>query len=335
MCYKFGSKALTRHAPDSLNLTKMSFHNRGRLPPPPNYCSSSFSLKIYRQPPRNWQHAATRIVAITGLSEPNCCCHHPEIQNFLRNLASVKRAARKDSGDGSNELRNALKKHTANSTPVDCCATLLNFPFGECIKCRRGHAGPGLFRASVANTRQFLAASRRKNLVAAALHWRNLLGSTNHLFLITGSCGLEIVAQLNAMLNEHSKRATQSRPQVDEANRPISCYQQSACRVDCLALGPVSRVTTDFPTMIVQGEYDWLSRGLLPRSYLRARVFSNESSVAGANLSGTLVDAREPLWSTPKNGRVLVPRLGHMGYWSDSRVFEIARRWLANNFSAS
>jgi hypothetical protein len=104
-----------------------------------------------------------------------------------------------------------------------------NFPYIDAPQPRRD---PHLLVASFRNAMQFFGASQRTYVAHAKRHWRALRDSTGALFVITLSCGLEILRN------------------VIDANDDV--------RV--LALGPVARALPNVPCTLLRGTHDPLAR---------------------------------------------------------------------------
>lgn len=112
------------------------------------------------------------------------------------------------------------------------CKVYWNFPY---VPSDRGRQDPPLWLASVRNGRQFLLASTLDYRRAARRHWRALADSTDHLLVITLSCGLEI---LNHLLGP------------EDGGRSL----------DVVALGPVASGRPRVPCLLVQGDADYVSK---------------------------------------------------------------------------
>jgi hypothetical protein len=154
---------------------------------------------------QEFQHPFTpaKVVLLSGLSDPTTCALTPVQQQFLSAL------------------------HVPEAWKV-----YWNFPYVPCP----GEPGQTpLWRASWQNFRQFVLASRRSYRTAARRHWQALVRSTEELFVITLSCGLEI---LNNSLSAHW---------------PIP-------RVHVFALGPVAWRKPRVGHTLIQGASDAISK---------------------------------------------------------------------------
>jgi hypothetical protein len=109
---------------------------------------------------------------------------------------------------------------------------LRNFPY------RTGsppYARTSLLRASLRNARQFIASRRRSFRDEYRPDVLALLARAERTTFLAGSCGLEILVNLEL-----------PSPVLD--------------RVDVFAFGPVARCRPATTVMLVQGRQDWLSR---------------------------------------------------------------------------
>ena len=141
-----------------------------------------------------------KIAIVSGLSDPSTCALSDSQRDFLNRLDAP----------ASSKI-----KH--------------NFPYIDTKQPRRD---PHLLIASWRNTTQFFGASRRNYIAHAKRHWRALADSCNALFIITLSCGLEIVRHL-----------------IDNDQH-----------VRILALGPVARALPAVPCTLLRGTRDPISK---------------------------------------------------------------------------
>lgn len=148
------------------------------------------------------RHAYTpmKLAIVSGLSDPSTCALSDIQRDFLTRVDAPE------------------------SAKVD-----RNFPF---VDTRAPRRDPHLLVASWRNTTQFFAASQRTYVEHAKRHWRALRDSTDTLFVITLSCGLEIVR--NVLEKD------------DHAH--------------ILALGPVARALPHVPCTLIRGTRDPISR---------------------------------------------------------------------------
>jgi hypothetical protein len=158
---------------------------------------------IYSKPPANHPMTPVKIALLTGLSNP-CNCALSDVQRTF--IASLR-------------FPEAWK--------VYC-----NFPWTAPVA--PATATP-LWRAGLHNGWQFLAASTPLYRRIAKMHWDALLSSTEHLLIITGSCGLQIA---NCLLSGHPPCKT---------------------RIDILGFGPVAWRRPPVKYRLVQNENDPIS----------------------------------------------------------------------------
>ncbi len=177
-------------------------------------------------PARSYKQSKMRIAIVTGLSNPANCDLHENQSDFLETLI----ACSKHVSDGDTS---GMMVHK-NFPFID--SSLQNDPANEARK-------PTLLMASFANMLQFLKCRSLNYRALSAPHWKQLFESTNHLIIITGSCGLQLLDDAVSQLDAPSK-------------------------LDILALGPVVyRPLAIRPPMrpgitidAVQGTRDWISR---------------------------------------------------------------------------
>lgn len=145
-------------------------------------------------------YAPMKVAIVSGLSDPSTCALSDIQRDFLQRLDAPA------------------------SSKLD-----RNFPYVDTPTPRRD---PHLLLASWRNTTQFFTAANRNFIAHAQRHWRALRESTGELFIITLSCGLEIVRHL-----------------VDGDDG-----------VRILALGPVARALPNADCTLVRGSRDPISR---------------------------------------------------------------------------
>ncbi|UXA68701.1 hypothetical protein M0D46_16740 [Xanthomonas prunicola] len=147
-----------------------------------------------------------QIAFLTGQSDPSCCALSAEQVAFVRQLQGKGRQL------------------------VDC-----NYPY------RRNsapHRRTPLWRASVANARQYLAARNARVADADRARVHALLEQAPMTLLLAGSCGLQLLSAL----------------QLPDALR---------ARLAVFAYGPVCHAPSAFGQLrVVQGRSDWISRAL-------------------------------------------------------------------------
>lgn len=162
---------------------------------------------IVHQPPVKHSWSQQKLVFLSGLSDPHTCALSQTQQQFLAQL----------------EAKNKVRQ---------------NFPYLP--EFDKKHPSPNLLAASLANTKQYLLARSAEFRLAATEHWDALAGSCEELFVITLSCGLEIV---NSCL-------------IDGI-RPR--------RLMLIALGPVARRRPDVPHRLLAGTSDFIARAFFTR----------------------------------------------------------------------
>jgi hypothetical protein len=158
---------------------------------------------IVFDPPASHRYTPGKVLLISGLSDPTSCALSLVQKGFLASLAVP-----------------------------ETWKIYRNFP---CLPGPEAEPRVALWRASLANLRQFLLASRRAYRQAAGKHWEALTASTEELIVITLSCGLEIVNNCLAV-----------------------CPRR--CQVRVLALGPVAWELPSVPHTLIQGSHDHISR---------------------------------------------------------------------------
>lgn len=154
-------------------------------------------------PPVSFPHTPMKVAFLTGLSNPKSCSLHWVYQQFLANL----------------DCPEAWKIY-------------LNFPY---IPNGEDEEKASLWQASVANARQFICAPCPRYRTAAQGHLANVVTSADALFLVVGSCGLEI---LNQAWTEAIARH----------------------KLTIVALGPVARSRPHAACTLIQGTHDPISR---------------------------------------------------------------------------
>ncbi len=180
-------------------------------------------MQIYRQPCTICEPLPCRVVLITGLSNPACCCLHPQLRRFLDSL------------------------HVPTEQKV-----YKNFPFTDCLsttatKSNGWHrpecGGVSIVRASLSNGYQFgWFYGSRAFKQRAVSHWRQMRDLSSRLLVITGSCGLDLVERLEEIIG--SEAGTVGNAKV----------------LRVLALGPVVRKSRLSIVTAVQGQRDWISK---------------------------------------------------------------------------
>ncbi|MEL6110774.1 MAG: hypothetical protein AAFU85_32615 [Planctomycetota bacterium] len=162
-------------------------------------------MKLLRHPPTNHETTAYKVAIVTGLSNPRSTDLSPAQHQFL------------------------------DALPVpDTCKVRCNFPFFPTPKPQHD---PSLIRASLNNTHQFVGSLSRDYKKNAKPHWRALCDSTERLFLITGSCGYQLIDSLET---------------------------RDPSRVHVLALGAVRFGTSRWDATKILGRRDWIARWFTP-----------------------------------------------------------------------
>lgn len=158
-------------------------------------------------PVEHLPHTPLKVAFLTGLSNPASCCLSRSYQQFMAQL----------------DCPEAWKLY-------------LNFPY---IPSAEDEEKVGILQASWANGWQFLRARSPHYRQAAQRHLNHLLASADRLFLLVGSCGLEILNQAwpNAMPNA-----------IDPD------------RVSIVAFGPVAYRRPWATCTLIQGDQDGISR---------------------------------------------------------------------------
>ena len=150
------------------------------------------------------QQPRLQLAFITGQSDPSCCALSPLQTAFGQALLRSNRTLRHQ-----------------------------NFPYSEDTP---EHRPVSLWRASLQNTAQYLK-SRQSNFVRTYQGaMENMLNASPHTLLLAGSCGLELLINLN--LPQHMLQ-----------------------RISVLSYGPVARrIPTCANLLTVVGNSDWISR---------------------------------------------------------------------------
>jgi hypothetical protein len=156
--------------------------------------------RLLETPPAHHLKTTYKIAFLTGLSNPRSCALSNVQKQFMKKL----------------ELSETYKLY-------------LNFPYIP----SEGEEHEPLWRASLHNTQQFLKVSSYRML--AGEHLKRLAKTTDHLLVITGSCGLEI---LNVALTDEVKK------------KLLHVY----------ALGPVAWQKPVYPCTLIQGSSDFISK---------------------------------------------------------------------------
>ncbi len=165
-------------------------------------------MNILRQAARTYAYADLRVVVVTGLSNPRTC-QLTESQSSLIQLSDL--------------------------SPQSMIPW--NFPF---IPDQTPQTNVGLLSASIANGLQFLRTFNGRYQQLAEPHWSALIQSTGHLLVVTGSCGIQLLATWKGL------------PEVRH-------------KIHVMALGPVGLIRPDVSLKLVQGSRDWISRACFRR----------------------------------------------------------------------
>lgn len=210
-------------------------------------------MRILRQPVRQYPQTKFKIVVVSGLSNPLSCELTPAQASLI-----------------------ALPELPSESVVTR------NFPFCDQIDAddsilssyaRKKPHQASLIRASYSNGLQFIRTWSAEYHRNAIPHWNALLHSVDHLLVISGSCGIQLLTSCKQLQGTFNK-------------------------VHLLALGPVGLLRPTFPTVLLQGNRDWLSRAFF----------------------------RSP--------DTIVHGVGHMDYWEHPQVREIAIQWLRDKIFA-
>ncbi|MEM7784883.1 MAG: hypothetical protein AAF623_16150 [Planctomycetota bacterium] len=159
-------------------------------------------MKILDQPPKPHSRSIAKVAILTGLSQP--------VSNHL----STDQVALMDALPIPKEWK-----------------VYRNFPYIELEKITDANH---LISASFENIKQFVYSHGKQYRYRARKHWDSILGSTENLFLITGSCGIQLANSI-----------------------PYRKFPNH--RIEVLALGPVSLKASPFPVTTVSGDRDHLS----------------------------------------------------------------------------
>ncbi len=183
-------------------------------------------MKILANSPTVHRKTPWKIGIVTGLSDPSHCMLNDAQQTFLETMiANIE-------GRAGQSLREGKM-----------CT---NFPFLEpaspAAKTESRKQKPILF-ASVNNIKQYLLSDSRSYHAQSLPHWKAFFESGEKFYLVTGSCGLQLVANALGKIPPGPK-------------------------IEILALGPVaSNKSKNYiqqlnwvSLTIVQGSADWISR---------------------------------------------------------------------------
>jgi hypothetical protein len=157
---------------------------------------------IICQPPVQHPYSPVKVAFLTGLSNPKSCALSALQKQFMARL----------------ELPQTYKVHS-------------NFPYHPC----QGEENEPLWKASIANTRQFLQLRRAYYRQHLRGHLDSFAASCDKLILLTGSSGLSL---LNVAL-------------TDTANKKMA---------HVFAFGPVAWQLPKVSCTLIQGSQDYLSR---------------------------------------------------------------------------
>lgn len=170
-------------------------------------------MKLLEQTPT--QHPVTpwKVAIVTGLSDSASCQLSEQQLSLLQSLRDC-------SYTGSPHL------------PHPETIVTRNFPFVPTTAERHSIS---LIRASMSNGLQYLRTRSESYQRASTPHWESLLQSTERLFLITGSCGLQLIGSWPG----------------------VTRYKD---RIQVLALGPAGYPNSSLSVTLLQGSRDWVSR---------------------------------------------------------------------------
>lgn len=222
-------------------------------------------MKILANSPTVHRKTPLKIAIVTGLSDPSHCMLSDAQRTFLETMiANIDGRAGKSLREGK---------------------VSTNFPFLEPASPdanSESNKQKPIISASVNNIKQYLLSDSPSYHARSLPHWKAFFESAEKFYLVTGSCGLQLVANAIGKLPPG----------------PI---------IEILALGPVaSKKSKSYiqqlnwgSLTIVQGSADWISR-----------CFFNQ-------------------------GCRVIPRLGHLQYWTDPSTQEFACNWLSRKTSES
>ena len=163
---------------------------------------------IVFQRPENHSFTPVKIAFLTGLSYPNDCALSSVQTQFLKHL--------------------------------QCCESwkvYQNFPYILQAKPATPQLMfmPDILTTSISNIKQYYLASSHRYKTAAKQHLTQLAMSCEHLFLIVGSCGLEIL------------------------NHALTVEVKQKLRY-VFAFGPVAKALPSSEHMLIQGRQDYISK---------------------------------------------------------------------------
>jgi hypothetical protein len=180
-------------------------------------------MKILQQ--AHCDHSPTRwkLAIVTGLSNPECCALSSQQHRLLDRMVQTVFGKTGMVPDGA--------------------IVRTNFPYASAEA--RTINKPHLVRASWANLTQYFRCRSKQHVTRCEPHWRSLFASTRELYLIAGSCGLELVLR-----GIHHA-------QLSGGNLP---------RISILALGPVASRSawrwvheSHYDLVTVRGTLDWIA----------------------------------------------------------------------------
>ncbi|MEO1526244.1 MAG: hypothetical protein AAFX06_12460 [Planctomycetota bacterium] len=163
-------------------------------------------MKLLRSPPIEHSETDFKVAIVTGLSDPKSTQLSHDQHRFLDAMPIEERW----------KIRH-------------------NFPFLPTTESRRR---PSIIWASWNNGWQFARARSNDYRNLSKPHWQALCDSTERLFLITGSCGYQLIDAMEACKN--------------------------VPKVHVLALGPVRRGECRFEATKILGRRDWIARWFTP-----------------------------------------------------------------------
>jgi hypothetical protein len=158
---------------------------------------------IIYQAPVSLPYTPLKVAFVTGLSDPNSCSLSLLYRQFMAELDCLE----------------AWKMY-------------VNFPY---IPGGNRLENTPIIKASLANSSQFLWARSPKYRAAIRPHLASIVASSDRVFFIAGSCGLEILNQAWTTAIAHDQ-------------------------IHIVALGPVARTCSPIPCTMVQGSHDYISR---------------------------------------------------------------------------
>jgi hypothetical protein len=220
-------------------------------------------MKLLAQQPT--QHCQTRckIAIVTGLSDPSHCKLSVAQLAFLEAMvASVKLPRREQLQEGTMRSNFPFLSQAAQDAHVE------------------SDSRPTLVSASWNNAWQYIQSSTHTYRELSKPHWEAFFRSAERFYLITGSCGLQLVGE--ALRNMPDGPSVEILAIGPVASKRSVVYIQQSSRVSITK---------------VQGSLDWISQFFI------------------------------------RHDCCMIPRLGHLQYWTDRTTQEFACNWLLRKTS--